>query len=187
MTDEEIAALPRVTHILDEVGLGPDFTNVKPADLEYAGIRGKAVHAAIESIFYEYFDEKLYSPDVLARVDAYRKFVRESGYKTLKSEIQVVSPTWRYRGHLDSVGWIGSKRVIPDWKNTESVQLRPAGRQLAGYRVAWNEQNPTEPVDVLMVVQLKGDGTYRVHEVSAAEYEPIFFAAVMVYHERRSA
>lgn len=175
---------PRVTEILDVVGLGPDFSTVPAAVLEAARIRGQGVHAAIEAIVYGFLEESSLAEDVLPRLDAYRAFVKDSGYQTTHTEIEIASATWRYRGHPDTVGWLGPKRVILDWKNTDVVQLKPASWQLAGYRVAWNEQRPTEPVDALGVVQLKGDGTYRFHEVNVGEAEPVWFAAVTVFRAR---
>ena len=180
-------ALPRVTAILQDVGLGPDFTGVPPAVLEVARVRGAAVHAAIEAIVFNYLDEPALAEDVVPRLDAYRRFVKESGYETLHTEVEVVHEAWRYRGHPDSVGWLNGRRGIPDWKNTDSVQLAPACRQLCGYRAAWNAQHPTEPVEWIAVVQLKSDGTYRFHEVSVAEWEPKWYAAVTVYYDKREA
>jgi hypothetical protein len=177
--------LPRVTKILTAVGLGPDFSGVPAATLEAGRVRGTAVHEAIEACVYDYLDESALAPDVRPRLDAYRRFVKESGYQTTHTEIEVVNVAWRYRGHPDSIGWLGLTRCLIDWKNADAVQLRAAGPQLAGYRAAWNERHPTEPVEVLLVVQLKSDGTYRAHEISAAEYEPVWFAAVTVYHAQQ--
>lgn len=179
------APLPRVTEILEAVGLGPDFSGVPPEILEAARVRGTAVHAAIEGIVYNFLDESALAADVLPRLDAYRRFIKESGYETTHTEIEVVNVAWRYRGHPDSIGWWRGKRVMLDWKNMDSLELAPAAYQLAGYRAAWNMQHPTEPVNALGVVQLKSDGTYSFHEVVAAEAEHVFLAAVMVYNARK--
>ena len=178
-------SFPRVTEILAAVGLGPDFSTVPPDVLEAARVRGRAVHNAIEAIVYDFLDESALAPDVLTRLDSYRRFVKESGYETVHTEIEVEHPVWRYRGHPDTIGWLLNKRTLLDWKNTDAVQLAPASYQLAAYRAAWNAQHPTEPVEALGVVQLKSDGTYRFHEVSAAEAEPVWFAAVTVYRAQK--
>lgn len=180
------AALPRVTEILADVGLGPDFSRVPVAVLEAARVRGSAVHAAIEALVYGFFDEADLAEDVLPRLDAYRRFVKESGYETTHTEIEVTHPAWRYRGHPDTAGWLLTKRIILDWKNTDAVDVDAASLQLAAYRAAWNAEHPTEPVDAIAVVQLKGDGTYRFHEVNLAEAEPLWFAAVMVFYGKRA-
>ncbi len=177
-------SFPRVTEILHDLGLGPDLAHVPPAVLEVARERGSAVHAAIEALVYGYLDEDECALDVLPRLDAYRKFVQESGYETTHTEIEVVHPTWRYRGHPDSVGWLGATRIIVDWKNSDTVQLTPASYQLAAYRAAWNVQHPAEPVEALAVVQLRSDGTYAFREVNIAEAETVWFAALIVYHAK---
>lgn len=177
--------LPRVTQILNAVGLGPDFSAVPPEVLEAARVRGRAVHNAIEALVYDFLDESVLAPDVLIRLDAYRRFIKESGYETTHTEIVVEHPVWRYRGHPDTVGWLVRKRVILDWKNVDALDLAAASFQLAGYRAAWNAEHPTESVEALGVVQLKSDGTYRFHEVSAAEAERVWFAAVTVFHAQK--
>jgi hypothetical protein len=176
--------LPRVTHILDACGLGPDFSRIPAAVLEAARARGSAVHAAIEAHAYGYEQEPLPS-DAAIRFDAYLKFLAESGHEAICSEREVIHPTWRYVGHLDRVGWLIGKRCILDWKNTDSVDVRAAALQLAGYRMAWNAAHPTEPVDLTGVVQFRSDGTYRFHDINAREAEPVFLAAVTVYHARQ--
>jgi hypothetical protein len=178
--------LPRVSHVLDAVGLGPDFSGVPEAVLEAARIRGSAVHAGIEAIVYNFLDESALSPDVLTRLEAYRRFVKEAGYETLHTEITVTHPAWRYCGHPDTIGWLLKRRVILDWKNTESVQLAPASWQLAAYKLAWDHEHPAEPIGAAAVVQLKGDGSYVFHEVELPAAEPVWLAAVTVFHARQN-
>jgi hypothetical protein len=175
--------LPRVTAILSAVGLGPDFRAVPQPVLEAARARGIIVHAAIEADHYQYPVEL---PAVAAPyLDAYRKFVAESGHEPICSEFEIVHPTWLYCGHPDRIGWLLGRRTLLDWKCTESPDLPAAGRQLSGYRLAWNAQHPTEPIDSTAVVQLKGDGSYRLHELAAVDHEQTFLAAVVVYQARQ--
>ena len=174
--------LPRVTEILAAVGLGQDWSLVPPDVLVAAQKRGTAVHAAIEALAYGYFDEAATDPEIVPYLEAYRAFIAESGHEAIASEIEVMHPTWRYVGHPDRVGWLLGRRCILDFKTGD---LGPVAYQLAGYRAAWNAQHPTEPVDVLAAVQLRAEGTYRLHEVSAAEAEPVFLAAVMVYRAQQ--
>lgn len=182
------AEFPRVTEILAAVGLGPDYTAVPPDVLAAAAARGRAVHEAIEAQVYGYLDEAALADDVATRLAAYRRFVKESRYETTHTEIEVVHAAWRYRGHPDTIGWLLGKRVLLDFKAIDTmdrVAMRAVGLQLAGYRAAWNAEHATEPVDALAVVQLKGDTTYRLTEMSAAEHEPLWFACVTVFHARQ--
>jgi len=178
-----LVRLPRVTEILTATGLAPDFGMV-PADvLEAARARGAAVHAAAEGDHYGYAVEL--APDAAPYLDAYRKFVAESGHEPLVSEFEVVHAGWGYCGHPDRLGWLVGKRCLLDYKCTESPDLAYAGRQLALYRIAWNAQHPTEPVESIAVLQLKSDGTYRLHEIAPADHEQVALAAVVVYHARQ--
>ena len=180
-----MSALPSVTHILKEVGLGPEFDFVDPVTLEAACLRGTAVHEAIEAHAYGYLDEATLSPIAAPYLDGYKKFLSESGHEPIATEIEVIHPSWGYIGHLDRVGWLIGKRAILDFKTPESLDLKPAGYQLALYRLAWNAQHPDQPVDVIGVLQLKSDGTYRFHDLNPAVYEQVALAAVIVYRARK--
>jgi hypothetical protein len=179
----KVIALPRVTEILAAAGLAPDFGMVAPAVLEAARARGSAVHAAIEADHYGYATDL--PPEGAPYLDAYRKFVAESGHEPLVSEFTVTHPAWQYVGHPDRVGWLCGKRVLLDWKCTDSIDLPYTGRQLTLYRLAWNTEHPTEPVDSIAALQLKGSATYRLHEIDHAEHEQVALAAVVLYQARQ--
>jgi hypothetical protein len=176
---------PRVTAILASCGLGPDLAMVSPETLALAADRGSRVHALIEADHYGYLDEAEITSDVAAYFSAYRKFLAESGHEPIASEIEVRHPDWRFRGHVDRVGWLAARRALIDWKCVASVDERAAALQLAGYRCAWQAMHPTEPTEITAVVQLRADGTYRFHEVDAREQEHVFLAAVTVYNARK--
>ncbi len=178
-------ALPRVTHILQAVGLGPNLDGIKPAVLEVAAMRGTAVHEAIEAEAYGYLVGADLAPVVVPYLEAYRRFVKESRHEAIGSEITVQHPTWHFVGHVDRVGWLEKHRAIIDWKCVAQVDERAAALQLAGYRLAWNAMHPTEPVSLTAVVQLRADGTYRFFDINAGEYEQTFIAALLVYRAQQ--
>ena len=173
---------PRVTEILADVGLAQDFSAVPPAALEAARARGIAVHEAIEALAYGYFEGEP-DPTIAAYLDAYRKFLHESRYVTLASEFEVVHPVWRYRGHPDSLGMMGTTRLITDFKTGE---LGAVDYQLVAYIEGWNATHPTEPVTAGMAVQLRDDGTYRIHEADLNAARPKWFAFVTTYYAKRT-
>lgn len=173
---------PRVSEILAAAGLVQDFSLLPLAVVEPARIRGSNVHAAIEADHYGYPMDLM--PEGAPYLDAYRKFVAESGHQPLISEFLVQHPTWHYCGHPDRIGWLVGRRTLLDWKCTDGPDIPAAGRQLTLYRLAWNAQYPTRPVESCAVVQLKSDGTYRLHEIIPAEHEQVALAAVLLYHTR---
>lgn len=179
------STFPRVTQILEAVGLGPDFSRVPAPILEAARARGKDVHAAIED--HHYGLEPTLDDGSRPYFDAYLRFLADTGHEPIISEFEIEHPTWRYCGHPDRVGWLVRQRALHDWKCTDALDLKAVGYQLAGYRMAWNEVHPTEPIILCVAVQFKRDGTYRVHEIDAAAKEHVFLAAVTVYHERTAA
>lgn len=173
--------LPRVTRILQAVGLGPDLSAVPVDVLEAARDRGVRIHEAVEALVYGYLDDLTIDAETEPYVDAYKKFVADSGYEAQYAEIEVRHEAWRYRGHPDNVGWILGKRILIDLKSggAERVQY-----QLAGYKAAWDAQRPTEPVDSIAAVLLRRDRSYRFIEYVYDDAAPIFFAAATVFHAR---
>lgn len=176
--------LPRVTDILADCGLGPDLSRVPAAVLEAARQRGTLVHQAIEGDHYGYDVE--ITPEAAPFLDSYRKFVAESGHEPIASELRVVHPSWGYQGHVDRVGFLLGRRVLLDWKTGDTVDLEAAGRQLAGYRLAWGAMHPEAPVQSVAVVQFRADGSYRFCEeiVNDPGHEQVFLAAVLVHQAR---
>lgn len=181
-------SLPRVTQILRAYGLGPSLTGVPPRILEAARHRGTSVHSAIEATAAGYLVQPEDLPaDASAHYDGYRHFMADSGHEAIASEVEVKHSAWRYIGHLDRVGWLRGHRYILDWKTGDSLELPPVWRQLAAYRLAWNEEHPDQAVEAVAVVQFRSDGSYRFHEPSIAERDhaaQVFLAALTLYHEQ---
>ncbi|HAM54146.1 MAG TPA: hypothetical protein DCQ64_01500 [Candidatus Rokubacteria bacterium] len=191
--------LPRVTAILESVGLSPDLSGIAPAILERAGDRGRRLHEAAEAHTYGYLDLGALDGEEKGYFAGYERFLVEMGYKPIAAEVKVVSRRWGVLGHTDGVGWLGAERIIPDWKFVATFDPYYVSYQLAGYRMLWNEMYPKEPVERLIGVQFFPDGTYRIHPVprdaaealklevkgpTMAEATQVFQAAVIVYKAR---
>lgn len=173
--------LPRVTHILNDVGLGPDLSMVPAPLLTAAMARGSAVHAVIEAHAYQYLDDADITPEVAPYFSAYLKFLAESGYEPIAAEIEVVHPAWRYQGHPDQIGWLNGARIILDFKSGGAGGAR---YQVAAYVEAWNAMRPAERATGGLVLQLKDDGTYSLTEVDLAGATQVWLAAVVVYQAK---
>lgn len=164
---------PRVTSILEAVGL-IDTTWYT----DEGRSRGKAVHGAIEGLAYGYLDEAEVPPDIAGFVSAYRKWLAESGFEPVATEVTVKHPTWQYVGHPDQWGWWQGKRTLIDYKTGTLGAVVP---QCGGYTLAWRAERPTEPIDIIAAVKLNTEGTYKVHEIEIAEAEALWTAAIVVY------
>lgn len=176
-----MSAYPRVSEILKAVGLGPDFSMVPDDVLAIASARGRAVHEAIELEVYgpgSAVVELEYQP----YLDAYRRFVKDSGFEAKMAEIEIVNDVWGYRGHPDSIGFLGAHRVLIDWKSGMATRV---GYQLAAYKHGFEHQHPSEPIHSALAVQLRRDSSYRVTEIDLGESMPVWLAAVMVYRAQR--
>ncbi len=76
------------------------------------------------------------------------------------------------------------QRCLLDWKCVAQLDVDGTAIQLAAYRLAWDALHPQEPIGYCGIVQLRRDGTYRLVEANVAEAEPIWLAALTVYHAR---
>lgn len=177
--------LPHVTRVLAEAGLGPDLTGIAPDVLEAARRRGSAVHALVDAHGYGALEPGDVEPEFKGYLDAYEAFCRDLKHEPIVSEYEVIHPAWHYVGHLDRVGWVHKSRVLIDWKVVATVDVDAVAAQLAAYEMAWEAMRPTEPIAETLAVQLKADGTYRVHVVDSEGARQVFLAALVIYTERR--
>lgn len=186
MASAESGTLPRVSEILQAAGIGFDPTGIPPARLEYAQLRGTALHLAIRYHHEGVLDEATLHPDVRPGFEGYLRFLEDTKHEPLLSELELVHPTYGFMGHPDRVGWLNRKRVLLDWKYTDSFQFWPVAFQLAGYRILWNANHPEQPVSGTFAVQLSpSTGKYQLRIVEAEKYEQDFLAALVVWRAQQ--
>ena len=167
---------PRVTRIIRAVGLGPDFGNVPINVLAAAQLRGRQAHEAVAALA-EGRDESV-SPRVAPYLEAFRKFLADSGCRVVAAEVEVAHPLWRYAGRLDLLVWLRGRRAILDVKTGAS---EGADYQVAGYVDAWNVQHPTERAEVGGVIEVREDKTYRYREINLPRALNVWRAALVVH------
>lgn len=181
------STLPSVTQILSTVGLGQDLSRIDADVLEAARERGSAVHAAIEADHYGYAYEL--DPELKPYLDAYHLFVEQTGHEPIVSEYELVDREWRVVGHPDREGWHQrTTRALYDFK---SGGAQGAEYQLAAYRFIRNRLRPKEPIATTFTVQLRRDGSYRLHEIDTRKPmahgfspEQVWQAAVINFYAR---
>lgn len=177
---------PSVTEVLSALGLGADLSRADPVALEYGRLRGSGLHLAIRYHHEGDLHEPSLHPAVRPGYSAYLDFLRETEHEPIASELELVHEAWKFTGHPDRIGWHRrTERALFDWKYMESMERDYVRLQLAGYRMLWNAQHPTELVVRCFAVQfLPKSGGYRLHDLTDANAEQIFLAALMVWREK---
>lgn len=147
---------PSVTTILDPLD---NFAGIPYAVLEKARQRGDWVHKATEHI-----ENGLVVEDVpegfQGYLDAYVKFVGESGFETLLNEARVHSAKHKYAGTTDRIGFLKRSKAVVDIK-ASFVPPASAAPQTAAYLEAYNE-TADQKATKRFTLHLKPDGNYEL-------------------------
>lgn len=124
--------LPSVTQILRSAGL-VDYSRVPPDVLQAAADRGTRVHLACVFVDEGSLEWESVAAEERRYVEAYEKFLAESGFRTDLVEHRVWHRELRYAGTLDRTGTMpdGSRYLI----DLKTGQVDPsAWVQLAAYQ-----------------------------------------------------
>ena len=173
--------IPSVTEILSAAGLGWSGWQ---ADLETrarALARGRAVHAAIALQYEGRLDSATLHPMLLPYYAAFTEFRAQHPAPAVWCERALVHRHETLMGHPDALLAGG---VLVDWKVTEQVDEAAAALQLAGYE--WLLEDAGHKVAELWAVGLRGNGSHRVHDLTALARRKrhVVEAATVVWHER---
>lgn len=186
MASAESGTLPRVSEILAATGLGFDQTGIPQARLEYAQLRGTALHRAIQWHHEGVLDESSLHPDVLPGFEAYQRFLKDTGHEPIASEIELVHITYGFMGHPDRVGWLNGRRVVIDFKYTDAFDFWPVALQLSAYKLLWEANYPQQLIQGTFALQLSpSTGKYQLRVVEAEKYEQDFVAALLVWRAQQ--
>lgn len=152
------ARVPSVTQVLAACY---DFSHVPPGVLAAKGELGTAVHAACELDDADDLDEESVHEAVRPYLDAYRLFKTHKCTHVIATEKIVHHPVHQYAGKLDLLTEFDGARWLVDWK-TPLVISPAVALQTAAYAAALPDaySGPWKRA----ALQLKNDGTYRLHE-----------------------
>lgn len=121
---------------------------------EYSRTRGSYIHKAIHLYDIGDLDEENLDPVIVPYLGAWKKFLKESKFEVIDSEVRLYSETYRLTGMPDKVGLLNGKPTILDNK---SGAIAPwTALQLAFYELL--SGSPHKRV----AVQLKPNGKYRL-------------------------
>lgn len=173
-------AIPGVTSILQAAGIGPDLSCIPASILEQKRDIGTFAHEAAELI--DMGGEPEYYPGADGYVNAYRKFKTEFAFDPIEMELQVYSKNFKYAGTIDRIGLIDGKMSILDIKTTSILELGYVGPQTAAYEKAYIEMiKGIKKSFPRYALQLKQDGTYKLHKCTDKEDFQAFLSALNIY------
>jgi hypothetical protein len=170
--------VPSVTQVLKDCY---DFSRVAPDVLQAKAELGTAVHLACELDDAGDLVEESVHAQVRPYLDAYRLFKQHKCTHVVATEQIVHHPLHRYAGKLDLITEFDGARWLVDWKTPLSIN--PAvGLQTAAYVNAlpkgWlGYDGPYKRA----ALQLKNDGTYKLHEFAEPNDWPVFLAKLTSY------
>ena len=171
--------VPNVTSIIDCL---PDYSMVAAEVMEHAANLGDAVHAATELDDQDDLDEESVHPMVMPYLEAWRRFRADTGFEPEAIEARVYHPRHNYAGTLDRVGRLNGAKVVLDIKS--GVVGAWVGVQTAAYQEAWNWRR-AEKATARFSVQLKRDGTYRLHPYRDPSDWSVFLACKTLHDWRK--
>jgi len=152
------------------------YTDAPQYLIDQAAKRGTSVHKATEAL--DLYGRIECEEDIVPYVQAYVAFRKDIDPEWEKVEWSVCNEK-QFAGTLDRYGKINGKNVILDIKTTATISglhkvLYTA--QLNLYRIAVLRE---KPVDSLFVLQLKKDGTYKLHDLPIDE--PLALACLTLH------
>lgn len=160
--------------------------------------RGLRVHAAGHFLCEGDLDWDTVLPSDRGYVHGIERFLRESGFRVEANEFLVWSDHYRFATKPDTLGILGGRRVLINWK-TGQVN-RPTALQLALEKVATNQRildgdcpwvegltkvNDHFFAEGKYALQLFADGRYKLRpEFTDPGDEPTALGLVYLYHWR---
>lgn len=177
--------LPNVTSIMEPL---VDYARVPAKVLQDAADRGNYVHKMCEMYLWELLDENSVSDGYLKYLQAFKKFLSETGFIAEHIEERVYHKTLLYAGTMDLGGVLpgrgrkGDKRVLIDIKTTFKL-MASVGPQTAAYADAWASHRPKEQhFEERYGLQLKKDGTYKLQPFKSLNDSNVFRSCLAIYN-----
>ena len=178
--------LPSVTGIVDSADMFP-FGRANESPTFYME-RGRAVHAACQYDDEDRLDESTVDEIIVSRLEAWRKFRRESKVQIIANETPLWHPRLRYAGTLDRLVMWNGRYCILDLKCGKHV---PAyGIQTAGYELLTELPESIIPLRIpkplfgLKIrrwgVHLADTGRYEIIEHEGQEDRAVFKACLRI-------
>lgn len=142
------------------------YGDVQQFRLDAAASRGTNVHKATEAL--DKFGSVEVDDEALPYLKAYISFVRDHKPEWEKIEWSV-NNGFLYAGTLDRYGVVDGKKAIVDIKTTGTISKGHKVLYTAAQNLYRKAVEPDHPVEAIYILQLKNDGTYKLHELEVQD------------------
>lgn len=154
LNGEEIPSVSELTRFLSREIYG----EADPIALQRAAEKGTAVHDALQTLDE---DGEVEVPDEYAGyVQAYMNFHHEHDVRW--EMIEQIVHTDKFAGRLDRYGYVDGKPCIVDFKTTSRITKAHEVLYSVAQTLYWMAIHEERLVDILYILQLKNDGTYKL-------------------------
>lgn len=180
--------LPNVTSILSPLS---EYAEIPRHILDAASERGNYVHKMCELYLWGTLDESGIEPEYAGYLEAFKRFLSETGFEAAHIEERVYHRELMYAGTIDLGGTLPprgrmrkAKFALIDIKTTFRL-LQSVGPQTAAYLEAWNSHKPAQPFEERFGLQLKKEGTYVLQPYPSSTDFNIFRSCLAVHNFMR--
>lgn len=167
--------VPSVSEILRFISR-EEYETVSQYKLDNAADRGHRIHKGTENL--DRYGSCEVTPDIEPYIRAYIQFLKDVKPEWHRIEHAVYHSILGYAGTMDRYGVIADKHAIVDVKSNYRILKPMVTAQLNGYALAAEDNDM--PVDILYVLHLKPDGTYRLLEIGM---DSSTFSACLTLHK----
>lgn len=186
--------VPSVTGILKAAGL-VDFSHIPPNILGAALERGTTVHKAIHFSNENDLDVGGFMgefPGYAGYLQAWLTFRETKRFRPIVCERRIASRVQQVAGTLDVLGVMDGHAALIDYKTAITIDSVCPDLQLAAYDVLareWAASDPAlaeffreYPFTDRFAIQLRKDGTFRLHKYNDPTLYRQFLTLVQAYH-----
>lgn len=135
--------------------------------------RGNAVHLAIHYLVNNRLDWDTVDERIKPRIEAFQKFLGQTGFEVVESELQMFSKKYQFAGTCDLVLTDGKDLILADIKGT----IEPVAElQLAAYSLLY-EENFKKKIKKACAIELCDTGYYKLKWVENLKRSQRIFLA----------
>jgi hypothetical protein len=174
--------VPSVTQLLAPL---VDFSGIPPENVEYARLRGEAVHFACELYDQNDLDMDTLDPKIVPYLQAWIKFKAETGFVVHTVEERIPHPIHRYAGMIDRTGFMAMNNVQAVLDIKCVAKLSPVtGLQTAAYKELVERDKGITGL-ARYSVRLGGDGKYELKRYEEPDDFRVFLSLLNLHNWRK--